>query len=218
MPHNKDTPIEVIQADRDAAADLAEWLQGITNIGGNDVAAIRNGIWDQDGDDLGPLVQAFARHRLAHSPTPIDPSDEQVERDPRLSALADRLQVIVSLGSGQVPHDDDLEREVLWHVNCLMAGDSGHTFLRSHRAAIRLIAQLLRFNCRVGENVAALRSPVPRELREARIAAFEEAARVAERDRRTTMAISVGYEPAFHTAGKNIAAEIRHLIQKERSQ
>lgn len=71
-------PVEegVIQVDRDAAADLAERLHSTMNIGGNDIAAIRNGIWDDDANDLGPLVQAFRRHRVAHaSPQIVEPDN-----------------------------------------------------------------------------------------------------------------------------------------------
>ena len=53
--------LTIIQADREAAAKLAESLD--TEFQGNDVAAIRNGIWD-DGE-LGSIVQDFARHRIA---------------------------------------------------------------------------------------------------------------------------------------------------------
>lgn len=70
--------VPVTQEDRDAAANLAEWLQSMTNIGGNDIAAIRNGFWDQDTDDLGPLVQAFARHRLAALSTRPASTGEEV--------------------------------------------------------------------------------------------------------------------------------------------
>ena len=69
-PIQNDELLPVEQVDREAAADLAEWLQGMANIGGNDVAAIRNGFWDSDTDDLGPLVQAFARHRITATRQP----------------------------------------------------------------------------------------------------------------------------------------------------
>lgn len=54
---------EVRQEDREAAAVFADdVLTGWCAIGGNDVAAIRNGFWDNDDTDLGQIVQAFARH------------------------------------------------------------------------------------------------------------------------------------------------------------
>jgi len=54
---------EVRQEDREAAAVFADdVLTRWCAIGGNDVAAIRNGIWDDDDTDLGQIVQAFARH------------------------------------------------------------------------------------------------------------------------------------------------------------
>ena len=47
---------------REAAALLADnVLAGLAKIDGNDVAAIRHGIWDDDDTDLGLLVQAFAK-------------------------------------------------------------------------------------------------------------------------------------------------------------
>ena len=57
--------VPVEQVDRDAAGDLAEQQQGWFSIGGNDIAAIRHGSWDKCNDDLGVIVQSFARHRLA---------------------------------------------------------------------------------------------------------------------------------------------------------
>lgn len=53
---------KVTQEARDAAAKLAEdVLSGWCHIGGNDIPAIRNGLWDDDHADLGLLVKAFAR-------------------------------------------------------------------------------------------------------------------------------------------------------------
>ena len=61
-----DKPVLVEQVDRDAAAALADKLGAAIFLGGNDLAAILNGTWDDDeesGDVLGYLVPAFARHR-----------------------------------------------------------------------------------------------------------------------------------------------------------
>lgn len=62
---------EVEQVDREAAATLAEQLECSLVIGGNDLAAIRNGFWDSEPGELGDVVRAFARHRLA-SLSPAD--------------------------------------------------------------------------------------------------------------------------------------------------
>lgn len=60
-------PVE--QADRDAAADLqdeqAAWL-GMDFVASVHSEFLRDGSHDQD-----PGVQAFARHRIAHTPTPV---------------------------------------------------------------------------------------------------------------------------------------------------
>ena len=66
--------LQIEQVDREAAALCAERMQGIP-FDGNDVAAMRIGIWD-DGE-LGDMVQAFARHRLA-ALAPQSPSLEDV--------------------------------------------------------------------------------------------------------------------------------------------
>lgn len=64
--------VDVMQADRDAAADLVKWQQKATDeweakepaalhfFAKDFSRAIRQGIWDEH-----PVVQAFARHRLA---------------------------------------------------------------------------------------------------------------------------------------------------------
>jgi len=86
--------------------------------------------------------------------------------DPRLVALADRLQALIGFGRGEVPQDEELERAVLWHVNSVVNGDSGYTFLHGHRPALHFIAQLLHHNCFVGSNVPSLRDaalPFPPE-------------------------------------------------------
>jgi len=53
---------KVIQADREAAAKLADWFGTELGIDGNDLAAILNGAWDDEIDDLGAIVTAFASH------------------------------------------------------------------------------------------------------------------------------------------------------------
>lgn len=67
-------PVEVIQADRQAAADFVAWNNKVTSewetVNGGTMQfftsnfpdAIRHGTWDEH-----PVVQAFARHRLSHS-------------------------------------------------------------------------------------------------------------------------------------------------------
>ena len=52
----------ILQVDREAAADIAAQIERLA-IGGNDAAAIRQGIWDNEGE-LSLLPQAFAHHRL----------------------------------------------------------------------------------------------------------------------------------------------------------
>jgi len=64
-----DTPIT--QADRDAAADLAE-MAGRLAFGGNDAAAIRQGIWDSDDKDIGRFVRAVAALR-SPEPAQVEP-------------------------------------------------------------------------------------------------------------------------------------------------
>jgi hypothetical protein len=60
--------VDVTQADRDAAADLAEMAQRLS-FGGNDAAAIRLGLWDTreptNPDDVAEFVHRVARHRIA---------------------------------------------------------------------------------------------------------------------------------------------------------
>lgn len=56
--------IEVSQRARKAAAELAAKLGGAISIGGNDLAAIMNGLWDNDEESgymIAFLVPAFAR-------------------------------------------------------------------------------------------------------------------------------------------------------------
>lgn len=52
---------EPSQQAREAAAGLADKLGFFLAIGGNDLAAIRNGIWDDAPGELGDTVRAFAR-------------------------------------------------------------------------------------------------------------------------------------------------------------
>jgi hypothetical protein len=63
MTEVKDELLPVTQEDREAAANLANALEKALQIGGNDIASIRNGFWDDDPTDLGLLAQAFAAHR-----------------------------------------------------------------------------------------------------------------------------------------------------------
>lgn len=76
--------IEITQADRDAAANLAYDLPG--SFGGNDEQAIRNGLWD-DGE-LGPIVQAFARHRHEARAEALEEAAKAIEGDGVVIPLA----------------------------------------------------------------------------------------------------------------------------------
>lgn len=80
----------VTQADREAAARLAQKLGEAIFLGGNDLAAIRNGIWDNDeasGDVLAYFVPALARHRTAAEAASAATVAELVEREAALIAL-----------------------------------------------------------------------------------------------------------------------------------
>lgn len=57
-------PVAVEQADALLVADILELASNL-KIAGNDLAAIRNGIWNEEPSDLGRLLTIAARHRLA---------------------------------------------------------------------------------------------------------------------------------------------------------
>lgn len=72
-------------------------------------------------------------------------------KEDRLIQLVWRIEDYVqSLGSrvmyGTEPEARQLEADLLAELNHPMDGDSGPTWMRSHRAAMMLIAQLIRYN------------------------------------------------------------------------
>lgn len=69
--------LPVTQADRDAAAELWQSLR-LT------VKGLEWQIdWMRDGTaDYGPVVQAFARHRINHTPTPSGEDDAGISATP----------------------------------------------------------------------------------------------------------------------------------------
>lgn len=64
MTLTNDAPVTVEQCDQTLVAEILEAAETM-QIAGNDIAAIRNGFWNEDESDLGFLLQIAARHRLA---------------------------------------------------------------------------------------------------------------------------------------------------------
>lgn len=71
--------VSVTQEDATFVADILEIAETL-NFDGNDVVGIRNGLWNDEPNDLGRLLRMAAKYRLASTqPAPAFPREE-VER------------------------------------------------------------------------------------------------------------------------------------------
>ena len=61
--------VTVTQADAELVADILELADTLV-LGGNDIAGIRQGLWNEEPNDLGRLLRRAAKARIAHSATP----------------------------------------------------------------------------------------------------------------------------------------------------
>ena len=67
--------VSVTQADATFVADILELAETL-ELAGNDLASIRNGIWNDEPSDLGRLLRMAAKHRRASTqPAPAFPRE-----------------------------------------------------------------------------------------------------------------------------------------------
>lgn len=79
--------VSVTQADATFVADILELAETL-ELAGNDVASVRNGIWNDEPSDLGRLLRMAAKHRLASAqPAPAFPREEVAITEREVGAL-----------------------------------------------------------------------------------------------------------------------------------